>query len=360
MGGPALHIGWQVFMTRSTRPHPILRVALGVCAAILVLGGCGDGEPADQVSAGGPAQDAGASLPTLPPIDERHPEQFGPDGCAATSSGSECSVTADAIDANQASAGESGWRVLEGFVGPRWTTTVGGSVRVLDDTLTVGLGPTWSALGLVRNERAEAVGPVTVRATLFDAGGATLGTLSAEALVPVLRPGEPAPFELASDVPLGDVASVQWSVDEAPVADAGPNRSLELGVLWQRGLADPRPVDLYLFRDPTSGPHPFVVFGSATNVGDAAVASAAAVGAWLDPDGRVLAIARATVVRPEGVALAEDGPDRAGEIAREVVGPSPAPTLEPGETADVLLVLDATGAPAGVDEAQLALWGTGT
>jgi hypothetical protein len=346
-------------MTPTPRPSLAIRLVIGVLLTAIALSGCGDGDPPAQVTVGGSSQSGNAALPTLPPIDERNPGQFASDGCAATSSGSDCSVTADQIDEAQAGTGEADWRVLAGFVGPRWTTAVGGSVRILEDTVAVGASATWSATGLVRNEQANAVGAITVRATLLDAGGAEVGTASTEALVPVVRPGEPAPFEIHADVAAGQVASVQWSVTAAPAAEAS-NRDVELGVLWQRGLADPRPVDLYLYRDPTSGPHPLVVFGSATAVGPSAVTGAAVVGAWLDADGRVIAVAPATVARPEGVALDEDGPARAGEVLPELAGPPAAPRLEPGEAADVLLVLDAADAPPAVDDAQLMLWGMGS
>jgi hypothetical protein len=347
-------------MSRPLRPGLLVHTLVGVVVAAALVA-CGGDHAADVRTAGpvdGPAATAGP-LPTLPSVDERHAGRFGPDGCAVTGSGSDCSVTADGIDAAQAGSTEAEWRTLAGFVGPRYTTVLTGGVRVLEDTVTSASSGAWRAAGLVRNEQTSAVGPVTVSATLFDASGATLGAARGDALLLTVRPGEPAPFEVAADVDATAVARVEWSV-EAPPAPTAANRALELGSYWQRGLADPRPVDMYLFRDPAAGPHPFVLFGFAEAVGDQPVDATAVVGAWLDRHGQVVAVARATVVRPDGVALDEDGPARAGVVDADVVGPASAPTLEPGESADVLFVVDAATAPAGIDDAQLMLWGTGT
>jgi hypothetical protein len=187
---------------------------------------------------------------------------------------------------------------------------------------------------------------VVVHARLVDAGGATLATVDASALVPVVRAGEPVPFEATSAVPSTQVASVQWSVT-ASAAEATPSRDLELATFWTRGVSDPRPVDLYLFADPPSEPHPLVVFGSATAVGAEPVTDVAVLGAWMDASGRIVAVERALVVRP------------GGELPEGVLGPAPAPTLAVGDVADVLLVLDAPTAPPGIDDAQLLLWGSG-
>jgi hypothetical protein len=46
------------------------------------------------------------------------------------------------------------------------------------------------------------------------------------------------------------------------------------------------------------------------------------------------------------------------EVAAATVAP-PA-QLDPGEIADLVLTVDATGAPAGLDDAQLWLWGWGS
>jgi hypothetical protein len=348
-------------MTSPTRPRLACRPLVGVVVGVLLLAGCGE-DRAGDLTAGQDPSAAPASgpavLPTLPPIAERHAGRFGPDGCAITSNGPDCSVTADAIDQAQAGTSEAEWRVLEGFAGPRYTIELAGSTLVLEDTVTTSSSGGWRATGLVRNEQPVAVGPVTVSATLLDASGTVLATATGDALLAVLRPGEPAPFEIRADVDAASVAEVRWSV-AAPAATSSPSRSLEIGVLWQRGVDDPRPVDMYLFRDPATGPHPLVVFGSAQAVGDGPVEGAGVVGAWLDGDGRVVAVARATVVRPEGIAIDEGGPARSGEVAAAVVDPASSPTLAPGEIADVLFVLDASAAPVDVDDAQLVLWGTG-
>lgn len=143
----------------------------------------------------------------------------------------------------------------------------------------------------------------------------------------------------------GDVATVEWTVVVTDASAASAERDVELGVHWQRGTTDPRPVDMYLFQDPPEGERPFVVFAGVTNVGTEPIAPVRVLGAWIDADGRVLEVETATVARPEGA-----DPDL--QALRT------APTaLEPGEGADVLLVVPTpTGA---LDDARLMLWGWG-
>ena len=217
------------------------------------------------------------------------------------------------VDLARAWAGSSqgDWRVLRGFVGSRWTEVVSGDVQVLRDTITVRDGV---ATGLVRNERRTAAGPIVVRA----------GAAQAEAIVPVARPGEPAPFRL--EVGNVDASSMNFTASAAQAT--ARTRDLLLVTWWQRGVTDSRPADTYLWTEPASGPRPIVVFGTATAVVDD-MKSIEVAGAWIDDAGHVIGVAEGVVGQSAVVSAGE---------------------------ADFVV---ATTGPDDIDNAQLMLWGWG-
>lgn len=334
-------------MSRSTRTLPsFFRLAAVLVVAASILGACGSSAPVDEVTAAqGPTVEAavdgpaaappspgpdGETLPTLPAIDDRRPEQFTAEGCAATASGPDCGTRADQIDEAQAGDDEHDWRVLAGFVGTRWSTSPAGSVDVLVDTVTSPAAGIWWARGLVRNGTEASVGELRVRATLLDASGAELATVEAPVGLPVVRPGEPAPFELVTDaVDVDQVQTVVWSTAHEAAA-AAPVRDLEWTTYWQRVEGDPRPVDNDLFTDPSDGSRPFVLFGTATLTGGTPVEEVLVLGAWIDPTGRIQAIS-------EGI-----------------VGPSGDEAVTVGASVDVVLTA------AGVsNDAQVMVWVSG-
>jgi len=230
-----------------------------------------------------------------------------------TAVGSGVTDSGAATELARALAGEtaSDWRVLAGFVGSQWDDELTGTIDVLVDTITVQDGV---AMGLVRNGSTTNAGPILV----------TAGDVQAEAMVPVVRPGEPVPFRL----PLGgiDPAALSWSAVAPQAGEVA--RGLQLTSWWQRGVTDPGPADTYLWTEPEQGPQPIVVFGTATAV-DGAVADVGVASAWLDADGHVIGVA--------------DG----------IVGQA---TLRTGAAADFVV---ATTGPDALDDAQLMLWGWG-
>jgi hypothetical protein len=334
-------------------------------------------------------------------VQRRAPELFDANGCQRLGPDQvSCASTAADADAAAAEGGPDGWRRLAGYVGPHWWTgPPTGAVRVLESTVATTAAPdgSWRALGLVRNEQAGAVAGAVVTAELLDHTGQTVESVGAVALVPSLRPGEPAPFVLAArHTPATAVASVRWSAavadptsgpgranpaggeparpseavsgdrgsptttsvlgpspappaGEPPMAAGDPatvpamadpaTRQVELDVYWTRAPGDPRRIDTVLHHDPAAGPVPLVVFGSVVNRGSATLERPAAVVAWLDGAGRVVAVQRS------------DGRDATGGA----VG-----TLPPGSGADFLVSLDAAAAaaiPADRVAAPL-LWGS--
>jgi hypothetical protein len=120
----------------------------------------------------------------------------------------------------------------------------------------------------------------------------------------------------------------------------------EFATYWVRGFSDPRPVDSYAYRDP-SGEHPYVLFGSVTNTGGTVATNVAVESVWRDASNHVLWRAAAAIVQPSSPTASLTGPltDRAGRLPRS----APAVDLEPGQSADLLVVVPQREAPSGID-----------
>ncbi len=340
---------------RTTTVILILTAALGVSA-------CGDG--GRPLATAPPTTEP---LPTLPPVQEREPELFDGSGCLRTDAeSSDCATRAEDLDAALAGTGEDDWRTLAGFVGSHWTTQPSASgITVLSETLTVAQDGPWGARGLIRNESSSEVTGLVVHARLLDSAGAPLDEVSTPVPVPGIRPGEPAPFQISSEVPAARVADVEWLTSIAAPADpsgesAGESsRDIELVNHWQRGLGDPRPVESYLYRDPVGVPHPYVAMGTAANVGGAQLSGIGVVAAFVDTSGRVLWVQEAAVVSVDA------GTDL-DALASPLVDPEGRPAsgsfaaVAPGAAADFLVVVPAPGAPEALDDASVYLWGWGS
>ncbi len=358
---------------------------------VLLLGACGTQAAESEVTVGSPTPAAGnadaAGLPASPPNDERHPDLYDENGCLRSGDGdATCETTSVGADVGELGQGEGSWRSLAGFVGPRYSTDAGaGGVTILAETVTMPASGPWRAWGLLRNEASHPVGNVVLHADLLDATGTVLESVEALVLVPSMRPGEPAPFDIEGTVDTGLVTDVRWAAAAEPGVERA--RDLELTTWWTRGFADPTELASYLFEDP-AGPKPAVTFGSVTNVGAGDVEVSGVVGAWTDADGRVLWVEEATVTRPrsdadlDAVDSAVVEPD--GDLAAAVAEPDDAdpsnepspspgeqppsetsdivelfPVVGPTESADWLLVAQSGHAPGGLDGATIALWGFG-
>ncbi len=316
--------------TRRTRCVRLPAVALVALGLLVASTGCG---VRDDHTAGAGEGDADASLPTLPPVDERLPESYDADGCLVLTDGRDCGATADDID--EALAGDESGRTLVGFQGPLFTTDVSaGVVTVLDDTVAASTSGPWRAQGLVRNETTSPVLAATVTAVLRDAGGAELERVAAVSPVAPVRPGEPAPFVVEATVDAAAVASVEWSAADGGGEPLPGTRDLELTTYFVEPAGDRGPLDLYLYEETGPGPRPYVLYGSVTDLADIDATRPAVVAAWLGDDGRVRAVAEADAVEPDGTVT-------------EV--------LATGVLADFIVTVEADA--AGLDAAPLLLWG---
>ncbi len=290
------------------------------------------------------------SLPELPSRHERQPELYDENDCLYIppdeGGGVDCGLPADvealleemeaaslADPDVEVTAPVAEWRSLGGFVGPYYAETVSGSgIEVLEGTVSTAAAGNWSAQGLVRNELPDVVGSVSVTAELFDADGNSLGTATGATAVANTRPGEPAPFAIAADVPAVDVASVAWGAVAAPGQTV--DRNLEIRVFRVHPAGDRPAVDAYFHTDTGEGPYPFVLFGSVTNYG-AALADGAVAVAWLDPDGRVVWTERV-----------------------DVKSPADTTTIAAGGIADFVVVVDDPAAPD-LYQLDAMFWGVG-
>lgn len=305
--------------TAPTPPRRVSRAIISLTIAVVlafVLGACGHAPDrevqasspgAGNANASAPAAPAANGLPTLPPAAQRMPDRFDAQGCLRVSpTQSDCAQTANALDASAAGKGTGDWRTLAGFVGRDYTTDLQrDAFVVLDDTVNVASTPTgrWKADGLARNEHANAVASVSIEATLKAADGSTIETLNADSPVTSIRPGEPVPFTLASDKTTAtDVASVQWNVIEHAGTIDASGRTLELNTYWSRPFGDPRPVDMYLHHDTPGATPAYLLFGSVTNDGTAAIHRPHVVVAWLSRDGKVVAVRDVPASDPSGTA----------------------------------------------------------
>ena len=176
---------------RPPRPRRTRRAAAALLPVLVALGAAaGCGVQADHTAG---AQSGGdeATLPTLPPAEERTPGVYDDDGCVVLEEGRDCGATAEDLD--QALAGDESGRTLAGFQGPLFTTDVSaGALVVLDDTVATTTAGPWRAQGLVRNETTSPALAPTVTAVLRDGAGTELDRVETVAMVTPLRSGEPA------------------------------------------------------------------------------------------------------------------------------------------------------------------------
>lgn len=306
----------------------LARFGLVVVLPLLLLG-CG--VQADH-TAGAADGDAEASLPTLPPVEERSPDAYDADGCLILSEGRDCGATAEAVD--DALAGDERARTLRGFQGPLFVTDLAADVvMVLEETVATTTSGPWAASGLLRNETTSPVVAPVVTAILRGADGSVLGEFEGTVPVAPVRPGEPAPFTVEGDIDAASVEAVEWQVTDAGGEPPPGTRDLELTTYFVEPAGQRAPLGLYFYDESGPGPHPYVLYGSVANLATIDASAPAVVAAWLDDDGRVRAIGESDVVEPDG---------------------RPTEQLAPDALADFLITV--SGGADGLDAAPLLLW----
>ncbi|MCU0269450.1 MAG: hypothetical protein MUF83_12505 [Acidimicrobiales bacterium] len=335
---------------RATPTRLLLVPVVAALCAVAACGGAGDGAPVEVAggqSAPAPSVVEDPTLPTLPPVEERADDLFDEQGCTQTGpDAAACGNTGAEIDAAAAGDSTEDWRTLAGFVGPHWNEQpAAGAPVVLEQTVAISATGAWTARGLVRNETSGQLDGIEVTAQLLAADGSVLASPRATSPVVAVRSGEPVPFELTAEVPAEQVTTVQWSAavpvpgvgdGSESVASTAPSRDAELTTFWSRDHSGADRIELYLYRDPDDGSRPYLLFGSVLNRG-AATASPTVVVAWLDGDGRVVAVHEAPVADP-----------RTG---------LPAEVLDSGAGSDFLVVLEDPAEGFAAGPASPMLWG---
>jgi hypothetical protein len=282
-------------------------------------------------------------LPTLPPARVLEPDLFDENGCAKLGDGTvDCGAPPLPGEAATEAATEDplAWRSLLGFVGPYYASELrAGAVILLQDSMTIASRGPWRAWGLVRNETAHPAG-ADVTAQLFAADGMLLTTVSAHVPVDPLRPGEPGPFALSSDIAVSDVAAVNWSVLETP---PGPAVLRDFQILegWSLPFGERGREDGWYRDPPGPPPYPFVQFGSVDNLGGAS-ALPLVTAAWVDENDRVVWVATAQIGdvpgNPESSAVGPRslGPRVLGDYYFVISDPSAGPLLGSGTVSAML------------------------
>ena len=310
-----------------------------VVAVMLVVSGC-TGSPDD-----GPAADS--------PVDGIAPEDIAPEGITPDGVAPDGRASQDASatgnDAGLCLPPSCGTTVpfeaTDGFVGPVFGPGAGqpgapgaADLGVLVDSVTTAANGGWWALGLVTGAGSDPATTAVVTAQLRGAGGSVLATVSGDVLVAPLRPGEPGPFRIdAPGVPAEAVVDVVWSVANGAAASSFSQRSMGIEVYWTRP-AGGRPVDVVGHADGGGAGAPLVTYVGVASTSATPTVAPAVVAAWLDGQGRVVALATADVLAP-GTA------DPVGELA-------------PGARADAVVLL---GGPVAGSLAEVTplLWATG-
>jgi hypothetical protein len=211
-------------------------------------------------------------------------------------------------------------------------------VRVVDTSLvTAGQGDWWGQ-GLVQVGAQDVAAAPVVRATLLTDDGSVLAEITSEALVAPLSAGETAPFRLdAPGVAAETVADVRWSGTTEGASRDAAGRDLQVDVFWTRPAGDAgRPVDVPGYADAPGVPLPLVLYAGAANTAPEPVPTPGVVAAFVDGQGRVVAVAAAPVLAPGTT--------------------TPLERLEPGAAADAVLVV--ADGPPGLDAVAPRLWGT--
>lgn len=262
----------------------------------------------------------GGTSTSNPPVDAEalvDPPRCAEQGCEALSMGN--------------------WTSLPGYLGPLGDAAEE-SPRVDPASVRASGSGTWSAIGLVVNGASARSDAATVTAELLAEDGTVLGRVEGVAPVAPLRPGEPSPFLIGSDIEAAKVAEVRWGVSgpsgDVPTADeVSARRSIQFSVYWTHPFTSEdtmEPVGHEL-----EGASAHIVYGSiqSTDVVEAPMVAAA----WMDDDGRLLAFLEVPAYR----AGTDDAVDR----------------LDPSSNADlVVIVTDPEMAPS-LQERQPILWG---
>lgn len=224
------------------------------------------------------------SAPHLPARQEMYPEIYDGKGCLKQLSrdggGSICPPNKDP---HPTPVPKNPSKMLRGYRGKYYAEEVDShQVVVMQESLSFPADSNWISLGLVRNETTVEVDELSVTATIYNGSGDQIGRLNAEVLVPLLRPGEPAPFIVRSDIPRDSVSRVEWAVSSKPSSTI-VHRDFEIKKTREMQFGAPS----FKGHPRVDSPYPYVLSVSTRNLGPT-TKNPRLVVAWLDEKGRVI------------------------------------------------------------------------
>jgi hypothetical protein len=281
-------------------------------------------------------------MPTVRPLADRFPGLFDEAGClilAPAGGDVDCGVAPPLPDVPEASHNPDAEKRLLGFLGPFYLEDPGDEgVVVLASSVAEATDGPWSATGLIRNESTRSVGHTTVTGHLLAADGSEVATVSSGSVLRHIRPGEPAPFHIESDIDASLVAEVVWELSSEPPSEGDAVRALELSVFWEQPYGDRERLESVIPPDPSSPPFPYVVAGGVVNAAAVTIADPIVVLGWLDPEGR-LSLLETTPVRQftlSDVGIDELAPDEGSGFLVQVSDATLGPAISSGQGSLVL------------------------
>lgn len=278
------------------RPRILRSTAATVLAAAVVW--CGFAE------AFGSQLETRGAMPVVPPPHERFPDGFDRDDCARIARDGAPPLRvcpARRTTVSRAMAGD--WTRYLGYEGPPAAPTSSpGSVVLLPETLSVTSHGWWRAAGLVRNDTGGVVREVRVTVMLATSGEQPLGGTTVVVPVRNVRPGEPAPFEIRTLVPVQSVRHVRWRVTASggdPGASSSRMAEIEVGRIATSTTAVAES-DVSLAADASAGGREArrIGWGILRNWGPLPITRSTVVGMWLDEHGRAVRLVEGHVMPP--------------------------------------------------------------
>lgn len=327
------HAGTPVAPASSAR---ILRCTASTLLAVAVVW-------SGSAEAFGSQIETRGAMPVVPPPHVRFPDGFDREDCALIPRDGAPPLRVCPARHTATSPVLSGdWARYLGYEGPPAAPSSSpGSVVLLPETLAIASHGWWRAAGLVRNDTGGIVREVRVTVALATSGERALGSTTVVVPVRNVRPGEPAPFEIRTVVPVQSVRHVKWRVT-ASNGDTGASSSrmaeIEVGRIATSPLAVARSDD-----SPAAGhignglEARRIGWGILRNWGPLPITRSTVVGMWLDEHGRAVRLVEGRVVQPAADAA------------------SFAPDLPPGGTRSFELFEHEASAARGVGW-RLALW----
>lgn len=245
-----------------------------------------------------------SAMPMVPPPHVRFPDGFDRDDCARIPrDGAPPMRVCPARRTAMSPVMGGDWARYLGYEGPPAAPgSSPGSVVLLPETLTVAPRGWWRAAGLVRNDTGGVVREVHVTVMLATSGERPLGGTTVVVPVRNVRPGEPAPFEIRTLVPVQSVRHVKWRVTAAG-GDTGASTSRMAEIEVGRVATSPTAVsgsDVPSAKEAAgSGLEARRIgWGILRNWGPLPISRSTVVGMWLDEHGRAVRLVEGRVVSP--------------------------------------------------------------